>query len=259
MSLKIEFITKNYLKDIVSEPIPAYKFFPKWYQELPKKTSKCPFRFDKSPYNIQYDSKLGIKGCLGIQDFLKVGYIIPSWSNFIFREDINESLYVNWLENPWPNEYVNHEMNQFPSMNNPPIYKHFGKLLTPWIIKTSPGVSCLITNPVWHRKQSFTTSTGIFHTDQTTLHLPWFFEWNYKIESGMDLDTMSYESQVIEKGDPLILIIPFYRKQFESSVKYVDEKDFDHFIMKQSVRTHNLKFNDDLYRSFRKKLGRLFK
>lgn len=258
MSLNIEFFAKKNLQHIIPEPVPAYKFFPKWFQELPKKESKCPFRFNNSVYDISYDSKLGIKGCLGIQDFLKQGYIIPSWSNFIFREDNDQSLFVNWIENPCETKYEPHEMIQFPTMNNPPTYKHFGKMTSPWIIKTSPGVSCMITDPVWHRQKYFTTSTGVFHTDKSPLSLPWFFEWNYKITSGMDLDSMSFENQVIERGDPIILIIPFYRKEYTSKINYVDDDKINYLSVLQSVSTHHIK-NDDIYRSFRKSLGRLFK
>jgi len=258
MSLKIEFISQKDFRDIIPEPIPADKFFPKWYQNLPKKISKCPFSFKSSIYDIEYDSKLGIKGCLGIQDFLKTGYIIPSWSNFIFRED-NNSLYVNWIENPIETDYYCHSWEQFPSMDNPPPYNHFGKIITPWVIKTSPGVSCLITHPVWHRSKKFTTSTGIFHTDKSPLHLPWFFEWNYKIKSGMDLETMSVDDQVIEKNDPIMLIIPFYRKKFDSQVKYVEKSEFNRYHFLQNNNTHHIKFNDDIYRKFRKSIGRMFK
>jgi len=260
MSLKISFKTSKNFEGIIPEPIPAYKCFPEWFSSLPKSTSKCPFAaFGENIYNLQYNPKNGIGGCLGIQDFLKFGYIIPSWSSFVFREDFDGKLYVNWVGNPVPTNYTIHGSEQFSTMKNPPLYDHFGKIDTPWIIETSPGVSCLITDPIWHRNKNFTTSTGIFHTDKSPLGLPWFFEWNYKIDSQMSLgEDFSLEDQVIDVNQPLILIIPFYRKNFESKVQYIDGDEFTKMKLIQCAKTHKITV-DGPYRKFRKMLKILFK
>lgn len=259
MSLKITFKTLQTLKDLVPEPVPAYKSFPEWFSKLPKSSSKCPFSaVGGNLFNLQFSASNGIAGCLGIQDFLKTGYIIPSWTTFIFRENFDGQLYLNWPENPLHQTYQMHGEDQYFQMKNPPVYDHFCKLNTPWIIKTQPGVSCLITHPVWHRNTSFTTSTGIYHTDKVPLTLPWFFEWNYKIESQMFLDELNTEKQVIERNEPLMLIIPFYRKNYTSEVQYIDEHEFKKLNLIQYNNTHKSK-TDDLYRKFRKSLGILFK
>jgi len=260
MSLKVNFKTLKNLKDLVPEPVPAYKSFPDWYSKLPKNKSNCPFAsIGNNLFNIQFNGSGGISGCLGIQDFLKYGYLIPSWTTFVFRERPDGELHINWLESPLTQTYQIHGEDQFPTMKNMPSYGHFCKINTPWIIQTSPGVSCLITHPIWHRNNNFTTSTGIFHTDKSPLTLPWFFEWNHKIKSQMFLDdTFETESQVIERNEPVILIIPFYRKNFNHSIEYIDEQEFRKLNLIQYHNTHKSK-TDDLYRKFRKSLGSLFK
>jgi len=259
MSLKVTFKTLKNLKELVPEPVPAYKSFPDWFSKLPKKSSKCPFSaIGNNLFNLQFSGSSGISGCLGIQDFLKTGYIIPSWTTFVFRENFDGQLHLNWLENPLNQTYQIHGSDQYFEMKNPPIYNHFCKLNTPWIIQTQPGVSCLITNPVWHRNTSFTTSTGIYHTDKAPLTLPWFFEWNYKIKNQMFLEDFETDKQVIERNEPVILIIPFYRKNYSSKIEYIDENEFRKLNLIQYHDTHKSK-TDDIYRKFRKSLGILFK
>jgi|TARA_R100000479_G_scaffold122907_1_gene63373 hypothetical protein len=258
MSLNIEFKTIERLKGLVPEPVPAYKAYPDWFQELPKKDSKCPFAFlNNNPYQLQFYNG-NVTGCIGIQDFFKLGYIIPNWAHFVFRED-NGSLVPNWLESPYSMNYKTHNMEeQFPTMKNPPTYKHFSKVLSPWIIQTSPGVSCLITHPVWHRNKNFTTATGVFHTDQSPLTLPWFFEWNVKIKNGLSVNEgFEVENQCIEREEPLMLVIPFYRKKFNSHVEYVSENEYDRLNKVQAAKTHKI-ISDDPYRKFRKSIQRLF-
>lgn len=266
MSLKINFIAEKQYEGTLPEPISASKEFPKWFVDIedsPYK-SKCPFGFKTSGniYNLSYEPSTTIKNCFGIHDFLKTGYIIPSWSHFIVREDVDQSLYINWLESSYQNTYNTHSIDQFSKIKNPPLYNNFGKIISPWIIQTQKGVSCLITHPVWHRNKSFTTCTGILHTDQTPIHLPWIFEWNYKINSGMsidDKDGFSVENQIIEKADPIILVIPFYRKDFESNVSYIESGEFRRLNQKQIHLTHNGVLRKSLYHIFRSKMGSLFK
>jgi hypothetical protein len=260
MSLEIEFICREKNKDIIPEPISADRMFPNWFAEMPKQ-SKCPFAFtrENNLFDIEHNHRGNVTGCRGIVDFFKLGYVIPSWDNFIFRENEDGSLYVNWMYTGNDTAYNRHGQHQYETMPNKPIYGHFGKIFTPWLIKTSPGVSCLVTHPVWHKNTSFTTTTGVFHTDQCPMEIPWFFEWNYKIQSGMSLEDMNVDKQTIDVGDPLILVIPFYRKNFSSVTKYVSSDEFDRLrksIFYKSIPL--MRFNDP-YSKFRKTIGRLFK
>lgn len=267
MSLDIEFITFREYEGSIPEPQSAIKRFPQWFSQLksPSKKSRCPFGF-KSKDNL-YDIELKdvnttIKNCLGIQDFLKTGYIIPSWCHFIFREDVNGGMYINWVESPFPTSYHAHHLDTFKDIKNPPNYDSFHKIETPWIIKTGKGVSCLITHPVWHRNNIFTTSTGIFHTDVSPLNIPWIFEYNQKINSGLSLDRedgFNSNIQVIEKDEPIMLIIPFLRKEFKSKVEYVDQCEFNRLGHTQLYQTHHGINFESPYGKFRKKIGNLFR
>jgi len=262
MSLKINFYCNQKYQDRVLEPIESSKSFPKWFSELPlQKKNKYTAR-NGNIYDIELDSSIAnIKKCLGVTEFLNTGYIIPAWADFVFREQEDGNLFVNWVENYFDEtSYVAHTENEYFTMPNKPIYGHFGKIFTPWMIKTDPGVSCLITHPVWHNNKLFTTSTAIFHTDKSPVAVPWFFEWNYKIRTQMSLENIDLENQVVPKGEPIALIIPFYRKKFTSKINYIPEEDFKSMMSVQGNLTHESISGEKCpYVKFRKSLGKMFK
>lgn len=258
MGLRVNFYCKEKYKDRVPEPVESSKLFPKWFSNLPLNDAK--YFADGSIYNLKLNGEgNNIKKCLGITDFLNTGYLIPSWTDFVFREEENGDLYVNWVENYFEEiNYTPHDESQYSTMPNKPIYGHYGKVETPWVIKTDPGVSCLLTHPVWHNNKSFTTSTVIFHTDKSPLNIPWFFEWNYKIQTKMNVDNIDLSNQVVSKGEPLILIIPFYRKKYSSNINYVSDKDFENMCMAQKNLTRNTPFSKCPYVKFKQNLGKMF-
>jgi len=262
MSLKITFITKEENREVVPEPQLASSSFPEWFSSLERPSkSKCPFSFlhkDQNHYDlIAQTPNNNVKNCPGIIDYLTTGYIIPSWDNFMFREE-NQNLFVNW-SGYYENNFASHGISQFNTMNKNqvPLYKNFFKLVSPWIIRTQPGVSCLITHPYWHRKTNFTTVSGIYNTDSQELALNWFFEWNYKISSGMELDGADMYNQTISMGDPLMLIIPFYRKSYKKEVKYVSSAECTRIRNKVTGVANPFRYNDR-YRQFRKNLIKFF-
>lgn len=264
--MKINFLTNEKFKEIIPEPQPAEKLFPEWFAQMDIiRTKKCPFKFrdPKNPFDLEYrrggDVDNNICGCPGIADYLKFGYIIPAWDNFIFR-DYEGSLVVNWTDEYYGSSIGFHGENQYYTMpeNSKPIYKHYTKITSPWIIRTSPGVSVMITHPVWHGNDNFTTASGIFHTDASPLNLPWFFKWNYKVNSGVDLETMDASNQVIETGTPIMAVIPFYRNTFTSTVEYVNGSEWNRLGHMQTVLTHSL-HRTDLYSKLRKTIGKLFR
>ena len=255
----IEFYTLEQHKDLIPEPYPASKKFPSWFSntDVVSKKSKCPFRFlHENTKNIQL--KTNITGCPGVIDFLSTGYIIPAWNNFIFRND-NGRLYVNWEHRCLDEKYTLHASeNQISGFaeDEQPKYDGFSKLDSPWFVKTSPGISCLITHPLWSREKRFTSVSGIMHTDQCPMPLKWFFEWNTEIENDMESSVIPVE-QLVTKGTPVVLIIPFVREKFESKVNYLEEKDMQTLKHRTGVLTHDWMGNS-AYNKFRKGIMRRF-
>lgn len=265
MSFGINFFVNERFRDIVPEPQPATKVFPQWFGEMSAiKQSKCPFSWvqgKNNPYQViptkYLSDKSNISKCPGIIDFLRQGYIIPAWDDFLFREN-NGQLVINHTDFSYKTSVGLHFSHQFPDLPNPPMYGTFNNVECPWTIKTDPGISCLIMDPVWHRDKSFTSASGIFHTDQSPLRLKWFFEWNYKIKTGMEIENIDYKNQVVKRGDPLMLVIPFYRKEYQYKVNYVSETELDRLQHLQHISSHSL-MEESPYSKFRRTLGRLFR
>jgi len=255
----IEFFTVDKYKDLIPEPYPASKKFPSWFAntEVVTKKSKCPFGFLHND-NKSLQLETNITGCPGLIDFLSTGYIVPSWNNFIFRND-GGRLYINWEHWCFNENYTLHSSeNQISGLNEyeQPNYDGFSKLDSPWFIKTSPGVSCLITHPIWHREKRFTSVTGIMHTDQCPMPLKWFFEWNTEIEDDMESSVIPVE-QLVSKGSPVVLVIPFVRKTFESKINYLEEKDMKTLKDRTGVLTHDW-LGNSAYNQFRKGIMKRF-
>lgn len=226
MSLDIEFIGQEKYIGRVPEPIPAFKKFPEWYAQL-KGRGKCPLDFFGEEQNYEVKPATGsIKNCPGITDFLKHGYVIPAWDTFTFRQDPRGGLMVNWIESDLPIKFSAHSSNQFNTMSETqsPLYDAFFKIAGPWYVKTRPGVSVMLSHPVWHRNKIFTSCSGVYHTDINACQLQWFFEMNSI--PNLVTEDFDYKTQVVYKGDPIMLVIPFYRDKFKSKVSYVSDFEF---------------------------------
>jgi hypothetical protein len=260
MSLKVDFYCDEKYHDLIPEPVEAAKSFPKWFSEMPFPETKNFAIDNDNIYSLTYDKRnTNLKKCVGVTEFLKSGYLVPSWADFVFRELDDGNLFVNWVENYFDEiKYDIHFDSQYPTLPNKPIYGHFGKIMTPWTIKTSKGVSCLITHPVWHNNKSFTSATGIFHTDAAPLRLAWFFEWNYKIKTKMDVENIDIENQVVGKGEPIISIIPFYRKKYSHTVNYLSKEKMRTINYAHHNLTHDSINSKCPYIKFRRELGKLF-
>jgi hypothetical protein len=260
MSLKVNFYCNEKYYNRVPEPIEASKCFPKWFSELKYSEPNGYAILNNDIFNLDIERRdTNIKRCFGITEFLKSGYLIKSWADFVFREQDDGNLYINWVENYFDEiKYETHVDSQYYTLPNKPIYGHFGKIFTPWTIKTSKGVSCLITHPVWHNNKLFTSSTAVFHTDVSPLRVPWFFEWNYKIRTKMDVDNMDIKNQVVPKEEPIVLIIPFYRKKYSHTINYVSKEEFEKMDNIQRSLTRDTVGSKCPYIQFRKNLGKLF-
>lgn len=259
---KVTFIA-NEANKYLPHPYPAYKEFPEWFIKSNPKSSKCPFmslmqlnklngNFSPSPSNelIRLVKNSTVKNCPGIVDYLKTGYILPAWSDMVIR-NIKGKMIIDAALKVSEMHYGIHSKSQFIGMEESqlPEMSVFHKMDSPWWIRTSPGVSVLITNPYWNRNKMFTSVSAVVHPDKAPIQLKWFFELNKTIENNTEI--YDEGSQVIKKDTPLALIIPFKRESFEHSLQYLDDAKFD--LMKREDECFSFSwFTDSMYDKFRK-------
>ena len=104
-----------------------------------------------------------------------------------------------------------------------------------WYIQTPPGWSCLFTHPSGHGDLPFRTISAIVDTDV------------YKQEIAFPFWLLDSFEGVIEKGTPIVQVIPFKRQEWHSEVSRLKDKEW--FYMKE--RGFNSKFIGNYLKNFR--------
>jgi hypothetical protein len=228
--MKIEFIARSpYYEKVAPRPYPAKEFLPKWYKQMPS-------------YNEDYDgtrrltvrygaSSVTPKMCTPMYDSFASGYIIPLWADVEIRQ-INDQPNIFWrtkgsqfeMHGGWGNG--GNDGNT--GLTTPDGYhdKVF-KWLNGWDIRTPKGYSCLVTDPYANENSPFKAIGAVIDSDKLKLSvLPPV--WIKKDFEG-----------IIEKGTPMVQIIPFKREGWVSTYSSLKEGEYD--LMEESGFGANIK------------------
>lgn len=188
----IKFSIDETLRDVFPEPKRSSKYLPEYYKKLSSQSDTNP--------------KSGTaKRCVPFMDAVTAGYIIPLWSDVYVTAD-NGEIELTFPDNLPINESLGHhgyeQLEDHPASDTP-YGKDFMKFINPWIVETPPGVSCLFTTPLNHFETRFKLIDGIVDTDNYYNQVNFPFIW-----TGGDGEFF------IEKGTPLVQVIPFVRYDF---------------------------------------------
>lgn len=205
---KIEFICDKGLEGVIPHPIPSKHALPDWFKKLNPDTSAV----DKST----------IKRCLPFMDTLTSGYLIPLWQDFYFDSYVDENdvpnLDFKWnVTFPYLKDCPPISAHDIEQTENTPFYENPHKVAlkfnSPWIIKTPPGYSCLITSPLNRDNEfDFKIISGIVDTDNYFSMLNFPFIWK----------TINKKT-LLPQGMPVVQIIPFRRENWKLKVTDLDE------------------------------------
>lgn len=205
----IEFyISNEEIYNSIPHPKPASKFIPSWYKKLDA--------------NLGDPNTVGsIKKCMPFLDSLTSGYIIPLWHDIHFKTYIDEN-YGPRIEFNWPislhskKAVDHHNVDQIEGSDI--SQTTFGqsplKFVNPWIIKTPPGYSCLFVQPLNHYNDNFELISAIVDTDTFTSNIHFPFVWH-----------KNNFNDIVERGTPLVQVIPFKREEWASNVKIENSKN----------------------------------
>jgi len=198
-------------------PEPAVKLTPKWWKKLPflndfNVSSRLGYGMDSNFLNDFKRSKnelktSTIKGCPAVLDSISSGYILRAWCDIMVTVRDNYEITVE--EAPMVNE-TNPEKGPVSYFDSQEMFisqeiikgKSIPKLISPFYIKGDPGVSVLVTHPMYHFNQNWSTMPGIVCIDKYPINLKWMFNWIG--EPG---------NYIIEYGTPLLQIIPIVRQK----------------------------------------------
>lgn len=187
---------------ILEKPYPASKKSPFWLKRMPTYIGR------KKAINDNGVPNYTIKNNYNITDALNIGYYIPLHSDVSFKTEKNYGINVKWA---WNSLKVVH-MYEEEETEGYPLPDSFEQVIfkwgCPWIIKTPPGWSCLFTHPMHQDNLPFKSIPIVVDTDK----YPKSIEFPFLLEKDF--------SGLIEKGTPIIQVIPFKREKVISEFSY---------------------------------------
>jgi len=181
----------------VAEPVPAGKMLPDWYKKLP------PIDYDQATTQI---SGKTVKTCMPFFDAMALGWVLCAPVEFTLEIANNgQSFDAGWryINRPVIDSHQPFQIKGHPREGQPVL-----RVFLFWSVHTPPGYSILTMAPLNRSDLPFEPLAGIVDTDKSLgiLHLPMFCN----LPDGL---------HVIEKGTPMVQIIPFKREEFAASVR----------------------------------------
>lgn len=186
---------------VIAEPTAAKAVLPDWFRKLP-------------PVDVAHqtatDNGLTIKRCMPFLDAMTIGWILPLAATV--RLEIKDS--GRTVEAGWEFDKVmlsNHHSYQIagnPDEPRPPCKFH-----NYWTIATPPGWSCLFVPPLNRQQPHFRVLSGVVDTDSYTslIHFPF-------------IPTAPDGVYTLERGTPLVQVIPFKRENVQSAAEIRPER-----------------------------------
>lgn len=213
----IEFIARSpYFDAVAPKPYPAKNFLPEWYKNMPSYNAD---RNGKRKLSVVTGtSSVTPKMCTPMYDSFATGYIIPLWADVEVGQDLGSPMLS------WRTKAMQFEMHggvgrgndgntglTTPEGYSPVVFKW----MNGWDIRTPKGYSCLITDPYANENSPFKAIGAVIDTDKLTLSiLPPFW-----VKEGFE--------GIVEKGTPMVQVIPFKRESWTSSFSRFEEGEYE--------------------------------
>lgn len=173
---------------IIAEPVPAKAVLPDWFRRLPA--------VDKGELTAT-NSAITIKRCMPFLDALQTGWILPLAATVRLEvKDKGQTVDAGWeFDKVMVSNHAPFQVAGNPLQPRPPCKFH-----NYWTVRTPPGWSCLFVPPLNRPEPAFECLAGVVDTDlyPTHIHFPFFA-------------TEREGVYVIQKGTPLVQVIPFRR------------------------------------------------
>lgn len=202
-------------------PYPASRNIPDWYKNLAA---------EFATNDPQQPTLSTIKRCPPFLEAIASGYIIPVADDIQFTTDARGNLSFACK-------------NDIVHTHNPGQYKGtpFGstvivKFINVWIIRTPPGYSTLLVQPMNRFHLPFVMLSGVVETDN------WYLEIHFPAICQLPPNSQ----YLMKKGTPLMQAIPFAREQWQSAATEYEKETRERAqaAMKQNLHV----YKDDHWR-----------
>lgn len=192
----IRFLCRSEDNGVLAEPTPAKLVLPDWFRRLPA--------VDRSVLSAT-NNGLTVKRCMPFLDAMALGYILPIAATV--RLQISEQgrkVDAGWeFDRVMVSNHGSYQIAGHPLAERPPMKFH-----NYWTIKTPPGWSCLFVAPLNRPGLPVEILAGVVDTDTYASLINFPF-----IATGCD------GVHVLEKGTPLVQVIPFRRSEAELDLR----------------------------------------
>jgi hypothetical protein len=197
-------------KAITPHPTPASKNIPNWYKK------QQAYHSDENEAMKKGQSSSTIKRCMPIFDIMNSGYIIYFPCDiYIDATDPEKIVWsipegVKLIKRDLISSHSSGQVSEYPR-DTDKYHKEVFRVLPFWSISTEDGYSCLFTHPFHGEKVPFSMFSAIVDTDKfiTDGHFSMYIEKNFK--------------GVIERGTPMIQVIPFKRENYKMTISSVQD------------------------------------
>jgi hypothetical protein len=224
MNKKINFKARSKTEfETQEKPYPAVKSIPQWFK------NQDPYEAHPFDETIN-DGKVHVRGrvsnatfkkCVPLLDGMSAGYIVPLWTDVEVVEGDIPGIFWKTKRDVFLEHGKNTQKMTPPAGYNSQVYKY----LNCWIPQTPKGYSCLFISPIGHNDLPFKAVPAIVDTDKASLELifPVWVKDNF--------------SGIVEKGTPIVQIIPFKRDDWDSTFDYYEDGDYHNIIEEKNFNT----------------------
>jgi len=218
----IEFMCEPQWKDVLLEPVPAFKHIAEWWKKVP---AKLP-RTKGSPRDQFGEIAMTAKDCLPLLDGMGLGYTMVLAADLHVRTDGNKQMEVRSGPTFNAGSFHSHEQlgQDYPTYPMPAIKFH-----NPWVIRTRPGYSTLFVPPLNHTKEErFQCMAAVVDTDTYPKQVNFPGLWFAKNYDG-----------TVEAGTPLVTAIPFKRSDVPREMLVRVMSAAERYRVEQIAKTQN--------------------
>jgi hypothetical protein len=186
----VQFLCDPENNGLLAEPVPAKAYLPDWFKKLPA--------IDAAGVSAS-NSGLTVKRCMPFLDAMTLGWVLPLAATVRLEiRDNGETVNAGWdFDRTMVSNHSGAQVAGHPRLPTPPCKFH-----NFWTVVTPKGWSTLFMPPLNRPNPVFEVASGVVDTDSYTapVHFPFFA-------------TAPDGVYVIEKGTPLVQIVPFNRSQ----------------------------------------------
>jgi len=204
----------------LTPPEPIRMHLPKWYKDVsPVISNDVPF---------PKAGNFTVKKCIPVLDYLTSGYLMRFTTEvaIVPEETVDEQGFA-WELPMAMNMVDTHPHAQCPITINGKKRPYI-RFNTEYVVRTPPGYSCLVYQPLMHFENRFTFISAIIDTD--------VYDGEMKATGWIE----EQEPFVIEIGTPMVALFPFKRDEWKMEIK---DQLFDRSKSKVETFLHRKFYN----------------